>query len=228
MKNTMMPDDAAALSPYEEAGAEGAAGAEAAAYPYQGAYQAAGQAPHSFQDAEQDTKYAEKPAAFSRAGATQEKGSRGRMKAEQTMNTEDSRQESPSSGQASGYEELDNLTMNFLEGGEDEFTYHQAELIRIACLGLTTPDAVQAAQFVLNRARRLAPERSPAKKIHDPFNDYIMDFVEQEAAHLTYVEAEIIRRAARGCDMESIDEIQYLLHRALKAIPARSAQACQE
>ncbi len=120
---------------------------------------------------------------------------------------------------------LDNMAMNFLEGAEAEFTYHQAELIRLAYLGLNTENAIQAAQFVLDRARRLAPNRPGARKIDDPFNEYISDFVEQASGHLSYVEAEIIRRAARGCDNESIDELQYLLNRALKALHACTVPA---
>ncbi len=120
---------------------------------------------------------------------------------------------------------LDNMAMNFLEGAEAEFTYHQAELIRLAYLGLNTENAIQAAQFVLDRARNLAPSRPKAREIGDPFNMYISDFVEQASGHLSYVEAEIIRRAARGCDSESIDELQYLLNRALKALHEHTAYA---
>ncbi len=120
---------------------------------------------------------------------------------------------------------LDNMAMNFLEGAEAEFTYHQAELIRLAYLGLNTEYAIQAAQFMLERARRLAPKRPEAKKIDDPFNEYISDFIEQASGHLTIIETEIIRRAARGCDSESIDELQYLLNRALKALHEHTAAA---
>ncbi len=122
---------------------------------------------------------------------------------------------------------LDNMAMNFLEGAEEAFTYHQAELIRLAYLGLNTENAIQAAQFVLERARNLAPNRPMARKIDDPFNEYISDFVEQAAGHLSFVEAEIIRRAARGCDSESIEELQYLLNRALKALHEHTAAASQ-
>lgn len=122
---------------------------------------------------------------------------------------------------------LDNMAMNFLEGAEAAFTYHQAELIRLAYLGLNTENAIQAAQFVLERARNLAPNRPMARKIDDPFNEYISDFVEQAAGHLSFVEAEIIRRAARGCDSESIEELQYLLNRALKALHEHTAAASQ-
>lgn len=120
---------------------------------------------------------------------------------------------------------LDNMAMSFLEGAEAEFTYHQAELIRLAYLGLKTKNAIEAAQFVLDRARNLAPHRPKARTIDDPLNEYISDFVEQESGHLSYVEAEIIRRAARGCDSESIDELQYLLNRALRALNERTASA---
>ncbi len=122
---------------------------------------------------------------------------------------------------------LDNMAMNFLEGAEAQFTYHQAELIRLAYLGLNTEYSIQAAQFMLERARRLAPKRPMAKKIDDPFNEYISDFIEQASGHLSFIETEIIRRAARGCDSESIDELQYLLNRARKALHEHTAAASQ-
>ena len=45
------------------------------------------------------------------------------------------------------------------------------------------------------------------------YNGYIMDFIE-EADNLTYHEAEFLRRVARGCNREDLNEANYLLARA--------------
>ncbi len=117
----------------------------------------------------------------------------------------------------------DDAAMNFLEGAENMFTYHQAELIRLTCRGLSSTGALDEAQYVLDRARALAQHRPASRHVNDTFNDYVMDFVEHEAAHLTYAEAEIVRRAARGCDADTVQEIQYLLDRARRSLSEVSA-----
>ncbi len=109
---------------------------------------------------------------------------------------------------------LGDAAMNFLESAEHMFTYHQAELIRLACGGLSQPGVLAQARYVLDRALALSFRRSPALPGDDAFNDSIMDFVERESRRMTYLEAEIVRRAARGCDEDSLHEIAYLLDRA--------------
>lgn len=113
--------------------------------------------------------------------------------------------------------EREDQAMSFLEGAEGSFSYHQAALIRLACRGLTSEAAFNKAQYVLDRAKAVAHARSATMPIENAFNDYIMDFVENEAWHLSYFEADIIRRTARGCNSEELREIQYLLDRARKA-----------
>lgn len=115
--------------------------------------------------------------------------------------------------------------MLFLEGADDMLTYHQAELVRVACYGFDKEGPLHEAQYLLNRASRLAAERDPERPVEDRFNDYIMDFVERESEHLSYLEAEFVRRAARGLDARSIVELQYLLDRALLAFERRRQAA---
>lgn len=106
----------------------------------------------------------------------------------------------------------DDVIMAFLEGAESRLNFHQAELIRLACQGFTRK-RIARAQYVLNRALQLADTRPASISIDDPFNGYIMDFIE-EADNLTYHEAEFLRRVARGCNREDLNEANYLLARA--------------
>ena len=106
----------------------------------------------------------------------------------------------------------DDVIMAFLEGAESRLNFHQAELIRLACQGFTRK-RIARAQYVLNRALQLADARPASISIDDPFNGYIMDFIE-EADNLTYHEAEFLRRVARGCNREDLNEANYLLARA--------------
>lgn len=106
----------------------------------------------------------------------------------------------------------DDVIMAFLEGAESRLNFHQAELIRLACQGFTRK-RIARAQYILNRALQLADTRPASISIDDPFNGYIMDFIE-EADNLTYHEAEFLRRVARGCNREDLNEANYLLARA--------------
>ncbi|WP_144268440.1 hypothetical protein [Desulfovibrio sp. An276] len=106
----------------------------------------------------------------------------------------------------------DDVIMAFLEGAESRLNFHQAELIRLACQGFTRK-RIARAQYVLNRALQLADTRPASISIDDPFNGYIMDFIE-EADSLTYHEAEFLRRVSRGCNREDLNEANYLLARA--------------
>ena len=106
----------------------------------------------------------------------------------------------------------DDVIMAFLEGAESRLNFHQSELIRLACQGFT-PRRIARAQYILNRALQLADTRPASISIDDPFNGYIMDFIE-EADNLTYHEAEFLRRVARGCNREDLNEANYLLARA--------------
>lgn len=106
----------------------------------------------------------------------------------------------------------DDVIMAFLEGAESRLNFHQSELIRLACQGFT-PRRIARAQYILNRALQLAGTRPASISIDDPFNGYIMDFIE-EADNLTYHEAEFLRRVARGCNREDLNEANYLLARA--------------
>lgn len=109
---------------------------------------------------------------------------------------------------------VDDRAMAFIEHAEKRLTYHQSELIRLTCQGLNDVSALDAVQYLIDRAFRVADHNETSLDISDSFNDDIMDFVEHEAGHLTYVEAEIIRRAARGRDADTLQEIQYLINRA--------------
>ncbi len=106
--------------------------------------------------------------------------------------------------------------MSFLEGAENCLSVHQAELIRLVCRGLGSEAALAEARYLLDRARRTAAGRPPSRPLEDPYQEYVMDFVESMSGCLSYPEAEILRRAARGCGIDDLDEIQYLLGRVRK------------
>lgn len=108
--------------------------------------------------------------------------------------------------------------MTFLESAEGRFTYHQAQLIRLACCGLNTTARLDEAWYVLERALLSADTRPASLPVQDAFNDSIMDLIETQADALSYCEGEILRRAARGCNRTELEEIAYLLRRARAAL----------
>lgn len=104
--------------------------------------------------------------------------------------------------------------MSFLEAAEGRYTYHQAQLIRLACCGLDSAERIEEARYVLERAWQSADSRPASLPVSDAFNDSIMDLIESQADALSYCEGEILRRAARGCNRTELEEIAFLLRRA--------------
>ena len=121
---------------------------------------------------------------------------------------------------AATLKEREDQAMSFVESADSNLTYHQAALIRLACMGLTSEAVLKEAQYVLDRAKAVAGNRPATLPLDAPFQESVMEFVESEAWHLSYCEADIIRRIGRGCNSGELEEVQFLLDRVRKALAA--------
>lgn len=121
---------------------------------------------------------------------------------------------------AATLKEREDQAMSFVESADSNLTYHQAALIRLACMGLTSEAVLKEAQYVLDRAKAVAGNRPATLPLDAPFQESVMEFVESEAWHLSYCEADIIRRIGRGCNSGELEEVQFLLDRIRKALAA--------
>lgn len=107
---------------------------------------------------------------------------------------------------AATLKEREDQAMSFVESADSNLTYHQA--------------ALREAQYVLDRAKAVAGNRPATLPLDAPFQESVMEFVENEAWHLSYCEADIIRRIGRGCNSGELEEVQFLLDRIRKALAA--------
>lgn len=139
--------------------------------------------------------------------------------AEQAGQSRQTRQ-APQIIDAATLKEREDQAMSFVESADSNLTYHQAALIRLACMGLTSEAVLKEAQYVLDRAKAVAGNRPATLPLDAPFQESVMEFVESEAWHLSYCEADIIRRIGRGCNSGELEEVQFLLDRVRKALAA--------
>lgn len=109
---------------------------------------------------------------------------------------------------------LEDACMTFLESTEGRLTYHQAQLMRLACEGFDSHDVLDRAGYILNRARLVCEGRPEALPIEDAMNRQVMDFLEKDGWSLEFHEWEVIRLVCRGCDKRTLDEIAFVLERA--------------
>lgn len=150
---------------------------------------------------------------------TEGKGDGSAEQAEQAGQSRQTRQ-APQIIDAATLKEREDQAMSFVESADSNLTYHQASLIRLACMGLTSEAALREAQYVLDRAKAVAGNRPATLPLDAPFQESVMEFVESEAWHLSYCEADIIRRIGRGCNSGELEEVQFLLDRVRKALAA--------
>ena len=150
---------------------------------------------------------------------TEGKGDGSADQAEQAGQSRQTRQ-APQIIDAATLKEREDQAMSFVESADSNLTYHQAALIRLACMRLTSEAALREAQYVLDRAKAVAGNRPATLPLDAPFQESVMEFVESEAWHLSYCEADIIRRIGRGCNSGELEEVQFLLDRVRKALAA--------
>ncbi len=109
---------------------------------------------------------------------------------------------------------LEDACMTFLESVEGRLTYHQAQLMRLACEGFDSHDVLDRAGYILNRARLVCEGRPEALPVEDSMNRQVMDFLEKDGWSLEFHEWEVIRLVCRGCDERTLNEIAFVLERA--------------
>lgn len=113
---------------------------------------------------------------------------------------------------------MEDACMAFLERTEGRLTYHQAQLVRLACEGFGSEDTLDRADYILNRARLVSDGRPAAIPVDDPLNGTVMDFLESEGWSLDFYEWETIRLISRGCDAVTLAETAFVLERARRRL----------
>lgn len=104
--------------------------------------------------------------------------------------------------------------LHFIARAGANLNYYQAEILRRACVGLSTRPECMALLHTLTMARRSVDSRPPLALDH-PFQNDLLYFIADQLGHLSFFDAEIIRIAGRSFTPQTLDEVEFLVRHLL-------------